>query len=237
MNVIAESWGQIGEFRSVLVRLREFESKICAHARRGAEAATTRRTAGCCRPTAGGGRPRRRWGWCCRADRAPGGGRGARRGERTLRRAPTGGGGARAAPTYGARDEGRSRLALSGAAVGASGAAHAPSGSCVVRARRRGASDNPRARRTWCHPRRTASRQFSEAARGTRTRPRPRPCPTSSTPPQPRAFAPSKGRPQTQYFFGAPVSPEKYAHALKPHAHTRSRHSLGRLGITRSITQ
>lgn len=31
MNVIAESWGQINEFRSVLVRLREFESKIYQH--------------------------------------------------------------------------------------------------------------------------------------------------------------------------------------------------------------
>jgi peptide/bleomycin uptake transporter len=31
MNTIAESWGQINEFRSVLVRLREFESKIYLH--------------------------------------------------------------------------------------------------------------------------------------------------------------------------------------------------------------
>ena len=31
MNVIAEAWGQINEFRSVLVRLREFEGKIYQH--------------------------------------------------------------------------------------------------------------------------------------------------------------------------------------------------------------
>lgn len=31
MNVIAESWGQINEFRSVIVRLREFEAKIYQH--------------------------------------------------------------------------------------------------------------------------------------------------------------------------------------------------------------
>ena len=115
MNVIAESWGQINEFRSVLVRLREFESKdLPAHARRGAEArrqhaallaAAARRGARIGRGAGGRCSPRRsRAQWTEDA---------ARRGRARPRRAPTGVVVRRAAPTYGARaDEGRASGSL-----------------------------------------------------------------------------------------------------------------------------
>ena len=242
MNVIAEAWGQINEFRSVLVRLREFESKIYQHT----PAAQRRRgdnTPHCwlLPPDSGApNRPRRWWQRCSpRRSRAAVEPRTRRASRRARpRRAAT----ARwwctssRRPTARARRGARERLALSGAAV--EGARRAPRTrfgvACgAVGARRRGASDNPL---------RGAHLVPAEAHAVPLTFPRPPAQHTHATAtaadtsqfnthPQPRTFAPSKEDvlQKLQYFFGAPVSPEK----LKDYSHSnsapraRKRHPLG----------